>query len=367
MSANPQPIARPAGEVPFAFAKRHGVVVREVRQGTAICALRSDASAVAVAELRRVVRLPLQLERVSDEEFDRLLRLAYEGGGTPLQMVGGLEEGADLAHLAQDLPEQADLLESDDDAPIIRLINAVLGQAIRENASDIHIEPFENRLVMRFRVDGELRDGVRSLFGQTVDLALVEHRDLVLEMPRDHPLHVDLVRSLTEPVALDSPEAEQMRQSWKMIHDRKRGRVGDGDDINDQIEQLLDRFDNGEGFGRITVAGAEGITPGAQGLSGEPLTSFPFLASRFDHLRLTEYRDTSSPQREEPAEAGRLASLGFSSVLLVVLYMQKRPAGVLGVARTTVGLTAPALADRARLPQPASLSIAPGPSHAHHD
>ena len=162
MSANPQPIARPAGEVPFAFAKRHGVVVREVRQGTAICALRSDANAVAVAELRRVVRLPLQLERVSDEEFDRLLRLAYEGGGTSLQMVGSLEEGADLAHLAQDLPEQADLLESDDDAPIIRLINAVLGQAIRENASDIHIEPFENRLVMRFRVDGVLREVLQT-------------------------------------------------------------------------------------------------------------------------------------------------------------------------------------------------------------
>jgi diguanylate cyclase (GGDEF)-like protein/PAS domain S-box-containing protein len=92
--------------------------------------------------------------------------------------------------------------------------------------------------------------------------------------------------------------------------------------------------ETGEGFARITVTGAEGITPGARGLSGEPLTSFPFLASRFDHLRLTEYRDTSTPVREDPAEAGRLAALGFSSVLLVVLYMQKRPAGVLGVART---------------------------------
>ena len=63
----------------------------------------------------------------------------------------------DLAHLAQDLPEQ-DLLDSDDDAPIIRLINAVLTQAVKENASDIHIEPFENRLVVRFRVDGVLRE-----------------------------------------------------------------------------------------------------------------------------------------------------------------------------------------------------------------
>jgi diguanylate cyclase (GGDEF)-like protein/PAS domain S-box-containing protein len=92
--------------------------------------------------------------------------------------------------------------------------------------------------------------------------------------------------------------------------------------------------DHREGFARITAVGAEGLSPGARGLSGEPLSSFPFLASRFDHLRLTEYRDTGHPQREGAAEAGRLAALGFSSVLLVVLYMQKQPAGVLGVART---------------------------------
>jgi general secretion pathway protein E len=156
------PLPQPARGLPFAFAKRHGVVLREVRQGVAHCALRADANAAAVAEARRVLRLPLQLERVGDEEFDRLLRLAYEAGTGNLQMVGGLEDNTDLAHLAQELPEQADLLESDDDAPIIRLINAVLGQAIRENASDIHIEPFENRLVVRFRVDGVLREVLQT-------------------------------------------------------------------------------------------------------------------------------------------------------------------------------------------------------------
>ncbi|MCL6558252.1 MAG: Flp pilus assembly complex ATPase component TadA, partial [Firmicutes bacterium] len=59
-------------------------------------------------------------------------------------------------------PENVDLLDSDDDAPIIRLINAVLTQAVRENASDIHVEPFENRLVVRFRVDGILREVLQS-------------------------------------------------------------------------------------------------------------------------------------------------------------------------------------------------------------
>ena len=146
----------------FAFAKRHGVLVKRVVEGIAECACRENATTLAIAEVRRYMRLPLKLERVPEPEFDTLLRLAYEGGSYTMQAVEGLDETTDLAHLAQDLPEQADLLDSDDDAPIIRLINAVLTQAVRENASDIHVEPFENRLVIRFRVDGILREVLQS-------------------------------------------------------------------------------------------------------------------------------------------------------------------------------------------------------------
>jgi general secretion pathway protein E len=146
----------------FAFAKRHGVLVKRVVEGVAECACRENATPLAIAEVRRYMRVPLKLDRVPEAEFDNLLRLAYEGGSYTMQAVEGLDETTDLAHLAQDLPEQADLLDSDDDAPIIRLINAVLTQAVRENASDIHVEPFENRLVIRFRVDGILREVLQS-------------------------------------------------------------------------------------------------------------------------------------------------------------------------------------------------------------
>ncbi len=149
--------------LPFAFARRHGVLVRAVVDGVADCVYRIPASALALAETRRFLQLPLKLTAVESEVFDELLRKTYEGGGESMQI--GLEDTTDLAHLAQELPEQADLLESDDDAPIIRLINAVLTQAIRENASDIHIEPFENRLVVRFRVDGILREVLQSKRG----------------------------------------------------------------------------------------------------------------------------------------------------------------------------------------------------------
>jgi general secretion pathway protein E len=150
--------------LPFTFARRHGVLVRSVEQGIADCVYRLPASPRALAETRRYLRLPLKLTAVESEAFDDLLRRTYEGGGGEAMQIG-LEDTTDLAHLAQELPEQADLLESNDDAPIIRLINAVLTQAIRENASDIHVEPFENRLVVRFRVDGILREVLQSKRG----------------------------------------------------------------------------------------------------------------------------------------------------------------------------------------------------------
>ena len=158
----PAAAVAPQRRLSFAFAKRHGVLVKRVVDGVAECACRMPVSPLALAEVRRYLRLPMKLERVDEAAFDQLLRTAYEAGSDAMQAVEGLDETTDLAHLAQELPEQADLLESEDDAPIIRLINAVLTQAVKENASDIHIEPFENRLVIRFRVDGVLREVLQS-------------------------------------------------------------------------------------------------------------------------------------------------------------------------------------------------------------
>ena len=146
----------------FAFAKRHGVLVKGVSNGVAECAFRATASPLALAEVRRYMRCPIKVERVDESVFEMLLRTAYEAGSGTREAVEGLDDTQDLAHLAQELPEQGDLLESEDDAPIIRLINAVLTEAVKENASDIHIEPFENRLVIRFRVDGVLREVLQS-------------------------------------------------------------------------------------------------------------------------------------------------------------------------------------------------------------
>ena len=144
---------------PFVFAKRHGVLVSGIDDGHARVVLGPQADPEALIEVRRFLGCPLRLEKVDAERFDELLASTYEQGSSEaMQMMEDLGEDLDLFEVAQALPQTEDLLESEDDAPIIRLINALLTEAVKENASDIHIEPFENRLVVRFRVDGVLRE-----------------------------------------------------------------------------------------------------------------------------------------------------------------------------------------------------------------
>jgi general secretion pathway protein E len=161
--AAPAGIITGAQPLSFTFCKRHGVLIQRIVDGVAEAVYRVGAEPSSVAEVRRALGMTLRLRRVDSEQFDQLLQTQYEGGtATRIQMASGFEDETDLAHLAQDLPEPSDLLESDDHAPIIKLINAVLTQAVKDGASDIHIEPFENRLVVRFRVDGVLREVLQS-------------------------------------------------------------------------------------------------------------------------------------------------------------------------------------------------------------
>ncbi len=168
-SAELESVEQPAAEleapaiavpsVPFAFAKRHGVFVTKIDNQIAQVICKPDISPLIIAELRRFLGISVRFELISPDEFDAKLQRAYEmETDHAMKMMGDLDDDADLYQIADQLPEPEDLLESEDDAPIIRLINALLTQAIKEDASDIHIEPFESHLTVRFRVDGVLRE-----------------------------------------------------------------------------------------------------------------------------------------------------------------------------------------------------------------
>ncbi len=151
--------------LPFAFARRFGVAITATAgdSGQPLdVAFRKQPDLTVLAELRRFAGAPITLRPVSDDEFESILSATYSRDSSQArQMVEDMGDELDLASLADSVPETEDLLDQEDDAPIIRLINALLAEAIRENASDIHIETFEKQLVVRFRVDGVMREIVQ--------------------------------------------------------------------------------------------------------------------------------------------------------------------------------------------------------------
>ncbi|MFO7808533.1 type II secretion system ATPase GspE [Guyparkeria sp.] len=145
--------------VSYSFARRVGAVPGDRVNGKRQVFLRRNADPQGLLELRRRSPEPLALETVDEHTFEQRLRERYESSSSrAMQSMEGLDDDLDLSSVAESLAEPQDLLEAQDDAPIIRLINALLTEAVRENASDIHIEPFENRLAIRLRVDGILRE-----------------------------------------------------------------------------------------------------------------------------------------------------------------------------------------------------------------
>lgn len=143
----------------FAFAKRHGVLVTTVENNTANVIYCRHPSLQVLTEIRRQLNMPVTLEQVSEQRFNESLVKMYETDSTTaMQMAEDLGESMNLADLMLDLPKAEDLLEHQDDAPIIRLLNALLSEAIKEGASDVHIETFEDHVTIRFRVDGVLRE-----------------------------------------------------------------------------------------------------------------------------------------------------------------------------------------------------------------
>jgi general secretion pathway protein E len=193
LSASVASSAAVAQRIPYAFARTHGVLAL-ADDGEAVHVLvRSDASLEGIAELKRVLQRPLLTTTVNAERFAAELANAYNRASPVAQITEDFSRDTDLSRLLQDIPKAEDLLGPTSDAPVIRMINALLLQALRERASDIHFEPYEARSVVRFRIDGVLAD--------------------VIEPPR--ALHAALVSRLKVMASLDIAE-KRLPQDGRM-------------------------------------------------------------------------------------------------------------------------------------------------------
>lgn len=147
--------------LPFGFAKRYGVLLKQ-QLDSWVLYVQPATQPEALLEVRRLLAEPFTVQKLDALAFEALLEASYQRDSSEAQqLMEDIGNEVDLASLAEDIQETEDLLENEDDAPIIKLINAMLGEAIKLGASDIHIETFEKALIIRFRVDGLLREVLR--------------------------------------------------------------------------------------------------------------------------------------------------------------------------------------------------------------
>ncbi|GJM08712.1 MAG: type II secretion system protein E [Lysobacteraceae bacterium] len=235
---------------PFGFARRHGATLFDRSGDHVVVACRSDVKPWVIAELRRFAASPIEIKSMPIAEYEALIQRLYEQGASDAaQMVADLGDTLEMS-LADAVPEPDDLLDSHDDAPIIRLINALLTEAVKEQASDIHIEPFESRLSVRFRVDGELKEVLapqRSLANLIVsrikvmaDLDIAEKR-----VPQDGRISLRVAGRPVDVRVSTLPSGHGERVVLRLL-DKQAGRLdlkqlGMSDDVRERLVDLIQR------------------------------------------------------------------------------------------------------------------------------
>jgi general secretion pathway protein E len=146
-------------KVPIAFCRRYRVLPLRDENGIVLVASTDPLETVALDDLRLLLGKPIKPVLTTGVTLLACLNRAYDEIASPAAAEEVMEDIAaseSLDQIAHELDEPQDLLDATDEAPIIRLVNSVLFQAVRQRASDIHFESFERGLVVRYRIDGVL-------------------------------------------------------------------------------------------------------------------------------------------------------------------------------------------------------------------
>ncbi len=215
--------------LPYAFARTNQLLLQEDESGHLTLCLHGESGASGMSEIMR--KYPVrQIEALAAPALIQRISAAYaQGESSAAAVVSEVESDADLSRMMQDLPAIEDLLETSDDAPIIRMLNALLTQAARDGASDIHIEPYERHSSVRFRVDGTLREVVqpnRALHAALIsrlkimaDLDIAERR-----LPQDGRISLRIGTRAVDVRVSTLPSAHGERAVLRLL-DKSEGRL----------------------------------------------------------------------------------------------------------------------------------------------
>ena len=239
--------------LPYAFARTSKLLLEG--DGDRLTLNWCDASdRSALSEVARKFAGPsLQMQIMEAVVLSQRIHEAYSGGqahgaSTAAAVVSEVESEADLSRMMQDLPAVEDLLEASDDAPIIRMLNALLTQATRDGASDIHIEPYERHSSVRFRIDGTLREVVQP--NRALHAALISRLKIMAELdiaekrlPQDGRISLRLGARAVDVRVSTLPSAHGERAVLRLL-DKSEARltleaVGMQGTVLQQVDQLI--------------------------------------------------------------------------------------------------------------------------------
>ena len=250
--------------LPYAFARTQQVLLQE-DAGDLTLWLHPGSPRSAVAEVLRKysATAPIAVESIAQDALAQRTSAAYaQGESSAATVVSEVQTDADLSRMMQELPAVEDLLETSDDAPIIRMLNALLTQAARDGASDIHIEPYERHSAVRFRVDGSLREVVQP--NRALHAALISRLKIMAELdisekrlPQDGRISLRIGTRAVDVRVSTLPSAHGERAVLRLL-DKTSNKltleaVGMQGPVLAQFEQLI-----GQPHGIILVTGPTG-------------------------------------------------------------------------------------------------------------
>jgi len=269
--------------IPYAYARMHGIFALQDRQLDAVIVFHlPQTSNQILLEVGRFLRKKnISYQSLNEDLFSQKLSSFYQDQSSLTGHQDWLGDDLELNSLVKELPKHQDLLDSQNDAPIIKLINALFMQAVKEKSSDIHIETYENRIVVRFRIDGMLNE-VLSLDPNIAPLVITRikvmaHLDISEKrLPQDGRIslrvakhHID-VRVSTLPA--NHGERVVMRILDKQAQQLNLTLLGMPSHLLQQIEKVIS-----QPHGIMLVTGPTG--------SGKT-TSLYAMLSRMDHHSL---------------------------------------------------------------------------------
>ena len=218
--------------LPYAFARTHQLLLEDDGQGLTLWHAASPHPAAWSEVLRHLGADSLpQCHQLEARELAQRISSAYAHAESSAAVVASeVQEDADLTRMMQELPAVEDLLETADDAPIIRLLNALLTQAARDGASDIHIEPYERHSSVRFRVDGDLREVVQP--HRALHAALISRLKIMAELdiaekrlPQDGRISLRLGQRAIDVRVSTLPSTHGERAVLRLL-DKSEGKLG---------------------------------------------------------------------------------------------------------------------------------------------